>query len=699
MPDAADTICLKRYDFPLSFRETLFAFISLFILLIIVYSNSFQCRFHYDDFINIVNNPNIHMREFSIESIQKVLYGKNLNRVFDVRPLSYLTFALNYFINGNDVLGYHVVNFTIHYITSIFLFLFILQTLNLPLIKSRYQKNAYAISLFSVFFWATHPVQVTAVTYIVQRMASMSAMFYIAAMFFYLRFRTETKGKRKIIWLILFPAACFFSLASKENAAMLPVSIFIYDVILIQGATHATIRKSIKPFLLVLLVIFIITLLYTSPSSILSNYKYRFFSPVERILTEPRIIIFYISLLLYPVSSRFTMLHDIEISSNFFTPWTAIPANLTVCLVIGLALCFIKKRPLICFCILFFFLNHLIESSVIPLELIYEHRNYLPSVFFFTLISIILLHILKILPGSGPVRPLVFICILFLLISQSHTTYIRNNIFLTEISLWEDNVKKAPNLSTAHINYGKSLWELGFTRKALEEYKKANNLNRFNNKAQKGVLLFNKALIDAYETKDYRKSLITIQKAFKLNNGSPNIWAELSRILMLLKDKKNALKHAETALRFWPDDPDLLYSRSVILMAQNQLGEALDAAKKLYELYPDNPKHLVVLAEIYRKRKNYRESIRLWEKIIEYRPDSLQGYLALIELGSLIREKKMCNLYIGRLIEIKKGESFEKIIELCLRDPEVKIYLPDLKIILPVIKNYYISNPFSERGQ
>ena len=101
-----------------------------------------------------------------------------------------LLLPLNYYFDGLNVFWYHVVNFFIHYVTSVFLFLFIYNTLKLPILEGRYERNAYSIALLSTLFWAINPVEVMAVTYIVQRMASMTAMFYIMAMYFYLKGRT-----------------------------------------------------------------------------------------------------------------------------------------------------------------------------------------------------------------------------------------------------------------------------------------------------------------------------------------------------------------------------------------------------------------------------------------------------------------------------------------------------------------------------
>jgi len=116
-----------------------------------------------------------------LDSDQKILW----------RPLAVLSFALNYKFGGMDVFGFHVVNFIIHYLAAVFLFLFIHNTLKLPLLREKYSLIAYPIALLATFFWALNPVHVTCVTYIVQRYASMVGLFYIMTMYFYLKARTS----------------------------------------------------------------------------------------------------------------------------------------------------------------------------------------------------------------------------------------------------------------------------------------------------------------------------------------------------------------------------------------------------------------------------------------------------------------------------------------------------------------------------
>ena len=104
-------------------KKYAFTFISLLIILITVYSNSFYGEWHFDDSVNIVDNPFIQIKSFSWPEIKHCVFGIFQDRL--MRPLSYFSFALNYKFGGMDVFGFHVVNFIIHYLAAVFLFLLI----------------------------------------------------------------------------------------------------------------------------------------------------------------------------------------------------------------------------------------------------------------------------------------------------------------------------------------------------------------------------------------------------------------------------------------------------------------------------------------------------------------------------------------------------------------------------------------------
>ena len=426
------------------------------------YSNSFYGEWHFDDLGNIVNNPQIQMKSFSWPEIKHCVYNVDQKKYW--RPLSVLSFALNYKLGGMDVFGFHVVNFIIHYLAAVFLFLFIYNTLKLPRLKDQYENIAYPVALLATFFWALNPVHISCVSYIVQRYTSMAGLFYIMSMYFYLKARISEKPTYSISFFIL----CFFTgyaaVLTKENTAMLPVSIFLFDLFLIQGVTKENIKKYIKisaaPFLLMLIIGFIYTNGFSSflGSSFLSGYELRGFSLTQKLLTESRIILFYLSLLFYPISSRLTLLYDIEVSRSFFQPWTTIPSILLILSIIGFAFYISRKRPLISFCIIFYFLNHLIESSIVNLELIYDYRNYLPSMLLFVPFAEFIIYALDYFSYKKIIQFVVALGVVIILFGEGDSTYSRNKIFSDDFLLWLDNADKYPGLSRPHVNIGSILF-------------------------------------------------------------------------------------------------------------------------------------------------------------------------------------------------------------------------------------------------
>jgi protein O-mannosyl-transferase len=453
-------------------------FTALMIILLIAYSNSFHGDWVFDDFPNIIQNPYIKIKAFSWEEVKYCFYGLDQEKLS--RPLSYFSFAVNYYFDGTNVFGYHLVNFTIHYLSTVFVFLFIYNTLKLPLLKEKYAHISYPLALLSTLFWAVNPVFVSSVTYIVQRMASMAALFYIMSMYFYLKGRTAQNLTHSISFFILCFIAGFAAMLTKENAVMLPVSVLLFDLLLIQGVTKENVKKFSKILLLSLLLILVIGLIYTDGlSNVFGGYEIRDFSMTQRLLTEPRVILFYLSLLFYPIGSRLTFLYDIDISRSLFQPWTTIPSILLILFIIGFAFFIARKRPLISFCIIFYFLNHLIEGSVFPLELMYEHRNYLPSMLLFVPISELMISSIYYLSNKKFMQYACAFSVVLIIAVLCYTTYIRNAIVSHEANLWLDNIEKYPNLSRPHSNLGNIYSVNEKMTEALSEFKTSMSLNNF----------------------------------------------------------------------------------------------------------------------------------------------------------------------------------------------------------------------------
>lgn len=496
-----------------SFRENILAFLLIIVFIVTAYGNGMHAEWHLDDFDNIVNNSNVHLKSLTWPEIDKALHGMEKSGGHISRPLSYLSFAMNYYWNGLNVFGYHVINTAIHCLASIFLFLLIRNILVLPIFKGRYERWASGIAFAAAILWSTSPVQVTAITYIVQRMASLAGLFYVMTLYFYLKTRTAQNPWSKGAFAIAAGLSALSAFGTKENTFMLPVVVVLLDLLLLGKFPKRRIRQVLLAAGMAIIAISIAVFSFVDLSAIAGSYGIRPFSMEERLLTEPRIIFLYVSLLLFPVSSRLMLYHDIVWSSSLVDPITTIISIGAIGFLIVLAIWFSRTRPLIAFCILFFLFNHVIEGSFISLELIFEHRNYIPSMFFY-------LPPVLIAAACLESRDLPKICIsfviagfVFIVAFQMYGTHARNALFDSRITLLTDNVTKTPRLSVVYHNLGVEYYNKQMYTEAYREYRKALQENRYMNLQQKGLTYYNLGIYYQYVAKDMAQARIQYAEA------------------------------------------------------------------------------------------------------------------------------------------------------------------------------------------
>jgi tetratricopeptide (TPR) repeat protein len=667
-------------------RKYAFVFIALLFFLLIIYGNSFNGTWVFDDDPGILLNKYVHLKTLDWENIHKTFYG--IDQKILSRPISYFTFGLNYYFGQLNVFGYHVVNLIIFYLSGIFLFLFIYGTLNLPLLRSKYCSSSYSIALLATFFWAVNPVQVTAVTYIVQRMASMAGLFYIMGMYFYLVGRTSEKYQNKIIYFVLSALSAILAIGTKENAVMLPVSLYLYDLMLIQGITKENLIRSLKYYIIpAFIAAFVVMIFFVDLSSILKlqDYAIRPFSMWERVLTETRVIVFYISLLLYPTYSRLMLNHDFVISRSLLDPWTTFAAILAILCSLSLAVWIARKKPLISYCIIFFFLNHVIEGSIIPLELVFEHTNYTPSMLFFVPLSIFLIHVLEFFSYKKIMQLMVILLISFLLAAQGHTVQMYNFIFKDPYILWSDNIAKAPNLSRPHNNLGNILWNWGLYEEAYKSYEKSFNLNRYDILPMVAAPLNNMGRYYFYK-KDYAAAMTHFEASFKINPKYVLTWVNIARTQIRMNDLKGAEKTTLEGLIHWPDNAWLHAISSFLLLKQDSYQNSLKEAWKTIAIDSESTDVSRVLAEAYRRTGRIDRAILYWEEYVSTYNDEIEGYLALIELYSKMQQTKKLNNAIAKVMVLKGSTSWRELMKEYTGELAAHAYEPDPELLLGIIK-------------
>jgi len=422
-------------------------------LILPVYINTLTVPWHYDDQPNIVDNQQLHLPRLDMDSIRQTFFSQ-AGKEHLFRPLPSLSFALNWYWGKDDTTGYHWVNIVFHLLTAVVLYLAIRALFRTPALAGCYPAGTGTfVALAGAAVWAVNPVQTQAVTYIVQRMAVMAALFYLAGLWAYLRARLSA-GRRRAGYFLLTGVMALAAVLSKENAILLPLSLLVLEIIFF--VTPDREKALSRPFwrrpafiLAIILAGAVLAGLTVfvggNPLFFLHGYDWRPFTLTERVLTQPRIVLFYLSQLFYPLPSRLSITHDVVLSGSLFSPWTTLPAIVLVFGLITAAWQLRRRFPLFAWAVLFYFLNHLVESTVIPLELIFEHRNYLPSFFLFVPVAAAWYKgIIYYQSRSRMIHIGLVVCGIVVLVGFGRFTYERNRVWQSTETLWYDAMRKAP---------------------------------------------------------------------------------------------------------------------------------------------------------------------------------------------------------------------------------------------------------------
>lgn len=600
-------------------------------LLLTVYWPGFQGKWFLDDFDNIHRNANVHAESISAEDLAPAIYGKNAGRHKIDRPVAYLTLALNYYFGKTDPLGYHVVNFLIHLLTAMTLYGLALSTLNLPGLKRHNGTASHAAALLGTVLWAVHPVQVTAVTYIVQRMAALAALFSLLSMMGFVRGWTAKTASAKVIGFALCGISGLLAVGSKQNAVMLPASLWLYHLFFLFQPPSRPRRRWLAGMGAALALGGLLAVYHNVPQWLVDGYAYRPFTLTQRLLTEPRVLLGYLGLMVYPVSARFTLLHDVTVSTGFWHPPATALALASLIFITGLALRFRRKAPLAAFAWIFFLLNHLVEGSLLPLELAFEHRNYLPSVFLFIAGGCGFLTAVDYFASSRLVQPLVVACGIVVLASAAHTTRMRNSLFTDEIAFWSDNVVKSPalhrplhNLGAAYFAAGQDALGAAVTQRALD----GKGLARINQKYLSHLHLAEHALRIGEE----KQALYHYAEALRLLPNHPESLDGLARVMLRRGDLSAALRANRQALRVAPGDAGFLLTRAMIRLRQGRPQDAFRDAMEAWRARKNPPLALFLLGETSRMQGKLNAAAFFFNRSLELRPEAVAPMLALMEI-------------------------------------------------------------------
>jgi Tfp pilus assembly protein PilF len=609
-PPPCKTVLLPGWSCTVAFHFTLIVIIGL-----LAYANTLHAPFVFDDESSIVDNPVI--RDLP-NFLSGAGYAYNPRRF-----IGYLSFALNYKLGGLNVVGYHLVNLAIHSITAWLVYILASLTLRTPFFKDsgpgtegQGPEKAFTdyrsfLPLLAALLFVAHPIQTQAVTYIVQRLASLATLFYLLSLVCYVSARlgqeepsipdsqSPIPGPRSLFFVASLVAA-LLAMRTKEIAATLPLVVVLYEFSFFGAST----RKKLLFLLPLLLTLLIIPLgmLHTGRplGELLSDVNEmtrdsRLISRGEYLLTQFTVIATYIRLLFLPINQNLD--YDYPVYGSFFA-LPVLGGCILICSFIGLAIYFyyrtrqvspftVHRSPftavhrLIAFGILWFFITLTVESSIIPIsDVIFEHRLYLPAVGAFIALAAAAMLAAHRIP--------VIVCAataVLILIALAAVTWQRNMVWASASTLWADVVRKSPNKVRPYNNLGNALLAEGRTNEAIETLQAGSSM-------------------EPQDASAHRNLGTALGKAG-------------------LMDK--AMEEYGIALRLQPNDFYTFYNLGIAYNEKGMLAEAIECFRKSIALRKDYAEAYNNLGVIYGNQGRFDEAIEQFRSALKYYPEYLDA--------------------------------------------------------------------------
>lgn len=353
--------------------------LAILAMTVMVYAPGLNGPFLFDDHVHITQNRWVKIDELSWDNLAQA-WNSSFSSFPTNRPLAQLSFGLNHVAAGLSPWAFKTTDLLIHLLAGLVVYLLssLLYRATTRGVGDRRRETLFALLVTA--FWLLTPLQVSTVLYSVQRMSQISALAMLLALSSYVWGRLRIhQGRTGALWLFMTIPLAAIGFLGKENTVILPLLLLVTEITLLRGLSYQNGRRAVHlawGLLIALPLIAGAVYLLRHPEYI--DYSNRHFTMEERVLSQPRILLIYLRQLLMPDIGLFGLYHDdLELSSGLLSPPTTLWAILVIAVAAVAALTMRNRMPMFAFAVLFFLAGHSLESSLLPLEPMFEHRNYL----------------------------------------------------------------------------------------------------------------------------------------------------------------------------------------------------------------------------------------------------------------------------------------------------------------------------------
>lgn len=567
-------------------------------LALLLYWPTLDHPFVYDDVWNLRDSESLPLEALSATSLWRVARG---HEETVARPVSNLSYGFDSYLSGTRPRSYRRTNLLIHAANAAAVFWLLLQSLSLTRVRRTPREPDTAgrfppgigWAFLGALLWLAHPVQTQAVTYLHQRSTSLATFFFLGSLLFYIVGRRSTAGTARAAAWSAAAVLGLLAMASKEIALVLPIVVVLLEWALFRGLRPGWFREKKKPLASVggLVALLAALWLLGSWSWVTATYADLAYSPFQRLVTESRVGILYLLLFFWPHPSRLNLDHHVELSRSLVEPLAGVASlALWLSLLALMLFCARRRLPLAFFGLAWIFSTSLVESTVIPVELVAEHRLYLSSVG-------VLLALLELARRRSRPRLRVALAVVGAILAALFGTWTveRNRVWSSELLLWQDTVRKSPGKARPHNNLGWTLARAGKRPEAIRAFRNALNVG-----------------------------------------PSARTHFNLGQALLAEGEPREAAKHLLLAVDSMPRSFEARFYLGVALLLERRADEAAGHLREAVEIEPQDWRALYELANARQLRGNRRQGAADYRRAIAASPSLFERHhkLALALAGS-----------------------------------------------------------------
>ena len=600
----------------------------------LAYANTFNVPFLFDDDLHIPEN----------EAIKSTWPGDYLN---SSRPVVEYSFALNYALHGLELWGYHALNLAIHIAAGLCLYGIASRTFaRLGGSLGQYSQLA---GLAVALLWVVHPLQTQAVTYIVQRHESLMGLLFLATLYCFIRGRESPEPSG---WYALSLMACALGMGCKQVMVAAPLIVLWYDRAFLSPSWRELWSRG-KFYYAGLFACWGVLawtmrgIVATAQAEVAAGTSgdvivVKGLNWWNYLLSQAGVITHYLRLCFWPSGQCM----DYGPWPVAETPLDIWPQGLLIVGLVAATVWAIFRRPKLSFLGGWFFLILAPTSSVLPIvDLVFEHRMYLPLAAVIAAVVVALPAMVRILNFSALQSPSAALIVLLVVASGlGAATYLRNSTYATVETMWKDVIAKRPNNARGFFGYGSYLLDLGRYDEAATQFQRS--LEVHSTGAAVGILREEQAAKAAF---NYGKHLINLgqfeeaatqfKRSLELLPPGSDVEEEalagLAASLIPLGRLDEAERYCQELLRRDPNDLEAVINLAMTQYARGDLQAARVNFELGLQLNPKCAEAFAGLADVL-VASDPAESLRQMQKALQLKPDDPRMHLGL---GNLIARR------------------------------------------------------------